>query len=192
MEQIIEEKSQLKAYSKCLILGGYSILFNGSIGTSIRLSDYFTSSYKLVPKEARFNVKVSTTQFLNQNPVEIFISHKKMESYNPFVEAAVKVTLNYLKNLLPKKYNEIFNINSLVIHTIQTSGFINKKYLKRYQENAEFPKYKDHMSVCEKTGIGSSACAIVIIIKTIFKLFYGEEEKLDHIHIISQISNSIV
>lgn len=187
-------ESEIKAYSKCLFLGGYSIVFNNSIGLSLQLEDYFTTHYEFIPKVSLFDIKIQTKQFHFQEPVKIHLSEKEYTTYNPFVEVPAKLSMNYLRNKFPEKFKNIFISKSLVIETLQTKGFINKKHLARigyWQKRGEFPNYKDHMGICEKTGIGSSACAIVSIVKTIFKIF-DCEKNFDEIYYISLMSNSIV
>lgn len=183
-------RRDLRAYSKCLVIGGYSIVFDNSVGISVKLDDFFTAEYKWVKKTNEYDILITPRQFPQQEPCVFFIEEAKNTQKNRFVETPLRVSLDYLSKKYPEKYQELFNGGSLRIETLQTQGFINKKHIS-YDKQKQFCSYNESIEQCEKTGIGSSACIIVILVKTMFKIF-DCDEKIDEIHLVSQISNSIV
>ena len=212
-DPVIEEsiKKGLIAHSKCLIAGGYSILFPGAKGVVFSLEDHFTASIEAQTQiyPSKTYIEVYSPQFQGQAPFQIDITRGLSEEARfPFVEVPILVALAYFRLKSPDAYQKVVEgVSFYRIRVLQTKGYIStKNHVVKDGADSEggkglgsgqipefgelYPLFDREISECSKTGIGSSSGIIVILIKAVLELF-GELEE-DIVHFLAQIANSIV
>lgn len=188
IDPISQPKTISKASGKVLLAGGYGVLEEGNFGLSLAINKHFYSLTSLELGPSRGDpivVEVSSPQIQGRWVYKYFVSSEQIVEnsgqVNPFVENAIKYSLLYgLKK--SKK-----NASILKVKILFDRGFLSETG----SEDTKGIKFLDYKGTPSKTGLGSSACVIVVIVEGILnELLRGEEEiTKDVVNVLSQVSN---
>lgn len=205
----------IKSHGKCLVAGGYSILYQNNPGIVISSSEFFTGKVKEIKAESEsefWEVEVQTPQFPAQSSYRYQISTNSIQSglsdlkrietgHNKYIEAVLEVAFKFFFEFLSKEFessSKEFTKKKIQILIFETGGFINKKHhLSTFCDldgRDFFPKFDKKVSKLEKTGLGSSACLVSILCKLLFSYFQKIYPEFlipeDEAHFLAQIANS--
>ena len=181
-----------QVHGKCLLVGGYAVLFENVSGVIIQAPDYFQANITSLPStdDSCYRVRVSTPQFPSDNVYLLrFDSHRLTQpSGNKFIDSAMLVVFGFLaRSHIP--------LQGVSISVHQTAGFINKRYV--LTDDNGTVTFSDSIKNVEKTGLGSSACLIVCLVEAALRYFLSSQgytalqlKKL--VNVLSQSANNLV
>lgn len=187
-----------KAYGKCLVVGGYAILYEGQPGLVVASPHYFLTTFAEIHRvhgegPKKLEVVVRTPQFPNDIAYNvrwnIATRSPELVSGNPFIDAAICNTL-FAATIHDSDTSQF--PSKLVLVVNQTSGFIRKKHMLIDNDDSVFPLYNCCVSKAEKTGLGSSSALMSSLVGVLLKNLtqLKDEKLLVTTELVSQLANN--
>ena len=190
------EHHHLKGYSKCMVAGGYAVVFEGHQALVLRTKDYYESFHTKTEDLGNGKIRITSPQYTSK---PCFVYHYKGEHHfeadggnkrqNPFIEGVLKSVLLYFYSLDKENLENFFDQNSINIEVYSTGNYLGKQHLTgKLVKN--FPELEGEPHSCRKIGIGSSSSFVVSLTKA---LYFSFRKKLNIriIHLLAQVANSI-
>lgn len=208
MEKVttLYEFGTIKAYSKCLVQGGYWIVLDGQKGIVLQCEDYFTCRIQKNNAQKE-QLVVKSIQFPEPNSESFnFDSLRDLElkkaDGNPYIRVPVQAALQYVLLYHFDSFQEYFGEKSdgILIEIVETQGYINTQHhlqptlINETQIGPKFKDFDEPVSQCAKTGMGSSSGVIVLMVRAILHLCMGEKinNQLSVVNWLAQMSNYII
>lgn len=204
-----------RAYGKCLLVGGYAVLYETQPGLVLRSDSHWfeaTTSdepHKEEHQPGAITVEVQTPQFPSPNTYTLMMKNNldqeidepsksrvmvTQASKNPFVDAAVEFGLRAFAHadwtgLSSKK---------IVLVVRQSQGFVKDEYCVVDGDDVRFTK---PVTQIEKTGMGSSSCLTAAIVGSLIKYLaeklnagsklLDKNNHLSLVNIVAQVAHSV-
>lgn len=190
------QRASFRAYGKCLLAGGYSILYPNQFGLVKEMPHFFKGIATLPTNEPsnKQSVTVSTAQFppgINKYTAssKLIGGVKKwsIDNPNPYILSAISKTMKLIK----------FD-KDIAVDVWQTKGFIRNEYIGNkiwssespisLSQPHEFYEIKSSLHLLKKTGLGSSACLTTSIVGALVELLLPEASKINKLKLINLIA----